>query len=111
MSENFINLTIENLETEHLCCAIADKKHQKGVNMKKEWLKNQIEKGHVFRKLDAKGKVFIEYAPLETAWVPIYGDNYMYIYCLWVSGSFKNKGYAKSLLQYCINDAKEKRCV
>ena len=108
MSENFINLTIENLETEHLCCAIADKKHQKGVNMKKEWLKNQIEKGHVFRKLDAKGKVFIEYAPLETAWVPIYGDNYMYIYCLWVSGSFKNKGYAKSLLQYCINDAKEK---
>ena len=56
MGENFINLTIENLETEHLCCAIADKKHQKGVNMKKEWLKNQIEKGHVFRKLDAKGK-------------------------------------------------------
>ena len=64
--------------------------------------------GHVFRKLDQKGKVFIEYAPLETAWVPVYGANYLYIYCLWVAGSFKGKGYAKSLLEYCINDAKEK---
>ena len=61
-----------------------------------------------FRKLDEKGKVFIEYAPLETAWVPVHGDNYLYIYCLWVAGSFKGKGYAKSLIEYCINDAKEK---
>ena len=52
--------------------------------------------------------MFIEYAPLETAWVPVHGDNYLYIYCLWVSGSFKGKGYAKSLIEYCINDAKEK---
>ena len=28
MSELFINLTIENIDKEHLCCAIADKKHQ-----------------------------------------------------------------------------------
>ena len=27
---------------------------------------------------------------------------------LWVAGSFKGKGYAKSLIEYCINDAKEK---
>ena len=26
MSEQFINLTIENIDKEHLCCAIADKK-------------------------------------------------------------------------------------
>lgn len=25
MSEQFINLTIENIDKEHLCCAIADK--------------------------------------------------------------------------------------
>ncbi len=55
-----------------------------------------------------QGKVFIEYAPLETAWVPIQGNNYMYIYCLWVAGSFKGKGYANELLKYCIWDAKEK---
>lgn len=45
---------------------------------------------------------------MERAWVPIHGSNYLYIYCLWVSGSFKGKGYAKSLIEYCINDAKEK---
>lgn len=107
MSEQFINLTIDNIENEHLCCAIADKKHQAGVSVKKQWLRERIAEGHVFRKLDAKGKVFIEYAPLETAWVPVCGENYLYIYCLWVSGSFKGKGYAKSLLEYCVNDAKE----
>lgn len=108
MSENFINITLDNIESEHLCCAISDKKHQLGVASKKEWLKERIPENHIFRKLDAKGKVFIEYSPLETAWTPITGDNYFYIYCLWVSGSFKGKGYAKSLLEYCIKDAKNK---
>jgi predicted GNAT family acetyltransferase len=91
-----------------LCCAIADKKHQDGVTYKRTWLAERITEGHVFRKLDEKGKVFIEYAPLETAWTPIVGDNYIYIYCLWVSGSFKGKGYAKALMEYCIADAKAK---
>ena len=62
MSEEFKNLTIENIENEHLCCAIADKKHQEGVLSKKNWLKDRIAEGHTFRKLDEKGKVFIEYA-------------------------------------------------
>ena len=106
ITEQFKNITINNLNNEHLCCAIADKKHQCGVDTKKVWLKERIAEGHVFRKLDEKGKVFIEYAPIETAWVPVNGDNYIYIYCLWVSGSFKGKGYGKSLLEYCINDAK-----
>ncbi|ADL52707.1 GNAT family N-acetyltransferase [Clostridium cellulovorans] len=107
MGEQFKNITLDNLDSEHLCCAIADKKHQCGVTTKKSWMKDRIDEGHIFRKLDAKGKVFIEYAPLETAWVPVNGDNFLYIYCLWVSGSFKGKGYAKELLEYCIADAKE----
>lgn len=107
MSEQYVNITLDNIDSEHLCCAIADKKHQCGVAEKRQWLKERILEGHVFRKLDAKGKVFIEYAPLETAWVPVCGDNYLYIYCLWVAGSFKGNGYAKELLEYCINDAKE----
>ena len=37
---------------------------------------------------------FIEYIPAENAWVPINADGYMYIDCLWVSGSFKGKGYS-----------------
>ncbi len=104
----YINLTLDNIDNEHICCAIGDPKHQLGVNNKKEWLKDRIKEGHIFRKLNAQGKVFIEYAPLKTAWVPITGDNFMYIYCLWVSGSFKGKGYAKELLDYAIEDAKKK---
>ncbi len=65
---NFINITRENREEEHVCCAIADKNHQCGVDTKKEWLKDRIPEGHIFRKLNERGKVFIEYAPLETAW-------------------------------------------
>ena len=73
---------------------------------KKKWLRERLDEGHVFRKLDDRGKVFIEYAPLETAWTPVLGDNYLYIYCLWVAGSFKGKGHGAALLDYCIEDAK-----
>lgn len=81
MEKRYITLDSGNIESEHLCCAISDKKHQAGVVCKKAWLRERIEEGHVFRKLNAKGKVFIEYAPLETAWVPITGKEYLYIYC------------------------------
>ena len=104
----YINLTLDNIDEEHICCAIGDKKHQNGVDRKKEWIKSKLKDGHVFRKLDARGKTFIEYEPIETAWVPIIGKNYEYIYCLWVAGSFKGKGIGKELLEYAIIDAKDK---
>lgn len=99
---------MENIDSEHICCAIGDPKHQAGVDCKKQWIKDKLKDGHIFRKLNARGKTFIEYEPLETAWVPISGPNYMYIYCLWVAGSFKGKGIGRELLEYAINDAKEK---
>ena len=104
----YINLDLNNIETEHICCAIGDPKHQIGVDKKKEWIKSKLSDGHVFRKLNARGKIFIEYEPIETAWVPINGKNYEYIYCLWVAGSFKGKGIGKELLEYAINDARDK---
>lgn len=108
MDTEFINLTTENLANEHLCCIIRSKKSHPGVEAKRQWLSERLSEGHVFRKLDAKATVFIEYAPLETAWVPINGDNYLYLYCLWVTGSYKGKGYGKALMEYCLDDAKEK---
>ena len=78
------------------------------VNMKKEWIKDKLKDGHVFRKLDARGKTFIEYESIQTAWIPIIGKNYEYIYCLWIVGSFKGKGIGKELLEYAIKDAKDK---
>ena len=105
----YINLTEDNIYEEHICCAIGDPKHQAGVDCKKEWIKNKLKDGHVFRKLNARGKMFIEYEPIETAWVPVIGKNYEYIYCLWVAGSFKGKGIGKELLEYAIEDSKKNR--
>lgn len=107
MNTDFINLTLENLADEHLCCIIRSKKPHPGVEAKRQWLADRLKEGHVFRKLNEKAAVFIEYAPLETAWVPITGDNYIYLYCLWASGSCKGKGYGKSMLEYCLADAKK----
>jgi len=107
MCDNFVNLTSENLANEHLCCIIRSKPHQ-GIDAKRQWLSERLNEGHVFRKLNEKATVFIEYAPLESAWVPILGANYYYVYCLWVSGSYQGKGYGKSLMEYCLADAREK---
>lgn len=106
MNDSFINLTVENLADEHLCCIIRSKKPHPGVEAKRQWLAERLKEGHVFRKLDEKATVFIEYAPLETAWVPIVGDNFYYIYCLWVLGARKGRGYGKALMDYCLADAK-----
>lgn len=107
MNTDFVNLTTENLADEHLCC-IRTKKPHPGIDTKRQWLSDRLQEGHVFRKMNAKATVFIEYAPLETAWVPIIGDNYYYMYCLWVLGDAKGKGYGKELMEYCLADAKEK---
>ncbi len=107
MNNDFVNLTAENLEKEHLCCIIRSKKTHPGIEAKRQWLSERLIEGHVFRKLNEKATVFIEYAPLETAWVPITGDNYYYVYCLWVSGSCKGMGYGRALMEYCIADARE----
>ena len=106
MEPSFITLTPENLAQEHLCCIIRSKKPHPGVEAKRRWLAERIPEGHVFRKLDVKGTVFIEYAPLETAWTPVLGDNYLYIYCLWVTGECKGKGYGRELMEYCLADAR-----
>lgn len=108
MGIDFVNLTEENLAEEHLCCILRSKKFHPGIDAKRQWLSERLKEGHIFRKLDEKATVFIEYAPLETAWVPIVGDNYYYLYCLWATGAHKGKGYGKLLMEYCLADAKEK---
>lgn len=108
MNNDFINLTTKNLADEHLCCIIRSKKLHPGIEAKRRWLADRIPEGHVFRKLNEKATVFIEYAPLETAWVPVVGDNYYYVYCLWVDGSYKGHGYGRALMEYCLADAREK---
>lgn len=100
-----ITLTKDNIDDEHICCAISDKKCIEGYNLKKEWLRNQFDNGYVFKKYDVRHKVFIEYVPVENAWTPIDASNYMLINCFWVAGSYKGKGYGKKLLVECLNDS------
>ena len=105
----YIRVTKENLEQEHICCAISNNKDIQ-VSSKKAWLSERFDDGLVFLKSVERGKCFIEYIPAENAWIPIKADGYMVINCLWVSGSFKGHGYSNDLLGACIEDsiAKEK---
>lgn len=105
---NIITVTNENLEKEHICCAISNNKDIQ-VSSKKAWLKDRFDDGLVFKKGDVRGKCFIEYIPAEKAWAPINADGYMYINCLWVSGQYKGQGYSNLLLDACIADSKQKK--
>ena len=103
----YIKVTRDNLEEEHICCAISNNRDVQ-VSSKKAWLADRFDDGLVFLKSVERGKCFIEYIPAENAWNPIVADGYMYIDCLWVSGSFKGHGYSNDLLGTCIEDSKEK---
>ena len=104
---NYITVTKENIEEEHICCAIS-KNDDVQVASKKAWLTERFDEGLVFLKSEERGKCFIEYIPAENAWNPIDAEGYMYIDCLWVSGKFKGQGYSNDLLEACISDSKNK---
>ena len=99
---NYIRITKENIDKKHICCAMSGKQSV----AKKEWLRQRFDDGLVFYRSEERGKCFIEYIPAENAWVPIEADGYLYIDCLWVSGSMKGHGYSNDLLEECIRDAK-----
>ena len=99
-----IRITRDNLETEHVCCALSGGE----TETKKAWLAERFGEGLVFLKGNVRGKCFIEYIPAEQAWAPILADGLMYINCLWVSGQFKGYGYSNLLLDECIRDSRER---
>ncbi|MBQ4422575.1 MAG: YoaP domain-containing protein [Schwartzia sp.] len=101
----YIKVTKDNLESEHICCAISGNNDIQ-VSSKKRWMEKCFGDGLVFLKSVERGKCFIEYIPAENAWIPVDAPGYLYIDCLWVSGSFKGHGYSSDLLNACIADAK-----
>lgn len=106
--DQIITLSKENIANEHICCAFSDKKCAEGYGLKKAWLKEEFDNGYVFKRLDARAKVFIEYGPAETGWVPIEAPDYFLVNCFWVSGKYKGQGYGKELLRLAIEDAEAK---
>ena len=99
---NYIHITKENIDKEHICCAMSGKQSL----VKKEWLRQRFEEGLVFYRSEERGKCFIEYIPAENAWVPIEAEGYLYINCLWIAGAMKGHGYSNDLLNACIRDAR-----
>lgn len=98
----YMRITKENIDQEHICCAMSGKQSL----AKKEWMKARMEEGLVFYRSEERGKCFIEYIPAEMAWAPIEAEGYLYINCLWVSGAMKGHGYSSDLLDACMQDAR-----
>lgn len=101
----YIRVTKENMDSEHICCAISNNNDPQ-VASKKCWLRDRFDDGLVFLKSVQRGKCFIEYIPAENAWNPLDAEGYMYIDCLWVAGSLKGNGYAGDLLNACMEDSR-----
>lgn len=102
----YITVTPESLAKQHICCAISDKKCAKGYAAKKDWLSAQHANGFRFRRLDERGKVFLEYGPGDQAWMPVIAPDWLVMGCFWVSGKFKGHGHGKALLNYALEEAK-----
>ena len=99
---NYIRITKDNIDREHICCAMSGKQSL----TKKAWMKQRFDEGLVFYRSEERGKCLIEYIPAENAWVPITAEGYLYINCLWIAGAMKGHGYANDLLDECVRDAK-----
>ena len=103
----YLGVTNENIDKEHICCAISNDNDIQ-VSSKKAWMRGMFDDGLVFLKSTERGKCFIEYIPAENAWNPINADGYMHIDCIWVSGALKGHGYSAELLNFCIKDSESK---
>lgn len=102
-----MEVTAQNLEEQHICCALSNTPAvRRSAGAKKQWMAARFAEGYHFWKLDAQGKVLIEFTRGENAWCPIQAKNWLFIDCFWVSGRFKGQGYANSLLQKALDTAK-----
>ncbi len=88
-------------------CKMSQKKAP-GYQRKLRWLQARFAEGLKMKMLDfsQEGRGFIEYIPGEYAWRPVEAGGYMFVHCLWVTGTSKNKGNGSLLLEECISDAR-----
>ena len=106
---DLVRVTEENIEREHICCAIGnDAQNRKRAEVKKNWMAGRFPEGHVFLKADVRGKAFIEYGPAEAALFPVEAPGWLFAQCFWVSGRFAGTGLGSRLLEAAEADARRK---
>jgi len=96
--EKIISIDKSNIDKEHICCAFSDKKCADSYEAKKNWLRKEFDNGYVFRRIDARAKVFIEYCPAEKGWTPIDAPNYLLMNCFGYQDNTRDRDMVKS---YC----------
>jgi N-acetylglutamate synthase-like GNAT family acetyltransferase len=106
-----IDLTPENIADFGICGYKDTKKHVE-LRKKIEWIKEYYPKGLRIKALiSEKGgyQGMLEYIPGRFAHRPVEAEDYMFIHCVFVGFKkvFKGKGYASSLIDECIREAKE----
>ena len=102
---NIINVTAANVDETGFFCYMSKRKTE-GFQRKLNWLKARFAERMRIKMFALPERGFIEYLPGEYAWRAVHAEGYMFIHCLWVVGKSKGKGYARILLDECINDAR-----
>jgi hypothetical protein len=105
------DLTPENI-ADYGVCGYKDVKKHKELRNKIEWFNEYYPRGLRIKVLFLeKGgyQGMLEYLPGKYAHRPVNADGFMFIHCIWVGfkSEFKEKGYASSLIDECIKDAKK----
>lgn len=101
-----IDVNKNNVEEVGFFCLMSRRKSE-GYLRKLRWFKDRFDEGMRIKLLRLPERGFIEYIPGEYAWRAVDAKGYMFIHCLWIVGKSKGKGYAKLLLNECIEDAKQ----
>jgi len=106
-----VDLTPENI-ADYGVCGYKDVEKHLELRKKIEWFKKYYEKGlRIKVLLSEKGgyQGMLEYIPGKYAHRPVDAEGYMFIHCVFVGfkKEFKGKGFASTLIDECIKDAKQ----
>ena len=111
MNVEIIDLTPENI-ADYGVCGYKDMNKHLELRRKIDWFKEYYPKGLRIKIIISKTGSYqgmLEYIPGRYAHRPVDADGYMFIHCIFVGfkNEFKRRGYASSLIDECIEDARK----
>jgi len=92
------------------CFFCAKNPKTEAFKAKNAWFEKEYAKGLRLKIVEVDGKQvgFIEYTPIEHAWRPVVGENYLFIHCLYIyPNKHRNQGLASLLLSECELEAND----